>query len=57
MRIALFLIAGQLLAQQDHRKWSDYGGGPDNSHYVALSQITKSNVKDLKTSSFSTLPN
>ena len=35
-------------AQQDHRKWTNYGGGPDSSHYVALNQINKSNVNQLK---------
>ena len=32
---------------QDHKSWSDYGGGPDTSRYTALDQITKSNVKQL----------
>ncbi len=35
-------------AQQDHKKWTNYGGGPDSSHYVALNQINKSNVNQLK---------
>jgi quinoprotein glucose dehydrogenase len=34
-------------AQQNHRTWMDNGGGPDNSHYLALTQITKSNVDNL----------
>jgi len=34
-------------AQQDHKKWNDYGGGPDSSHFVALDQINKSNVSRL----------
>jgi quinoprotein glucose dehydrogenase len=34
-------------AQRDHTTWRDYGGGPDNSKYVALDQITKSNVRNL----------
>ena len=34
-------------AQQDHNTWRDYGGGPDNSKYVALNQIDKSNVDRL----------
>jgi len=36
------------IAQQDHKKWTNYGGGPDSSHYVALNQINKSNVSQLK---------
>ena len=30
-----------------HKTWSDHGGGPDNSHYLDLSQITKENVGKL----------
>ncbi len=33
--------------QQDHTTWQDYGGGPDNSKYSALDQITKQNVGQL----------
>lgn len=36
------------LGQQDRTQWKDYGGGPDNSHYLTLNQINQSNVKDLK---------
>ena len=42
--MALPLVA----AEQDHRKWIDYGGGPDSSHFVALDQINKSNVSQLQ---------
>ncbi len=39
---------GQIwLAGQDHTSWKDYGGGADSSHFVALDQINKANVKDL----------
>jgi quinoprotein glucose dehydrogenase len=31
-----------------HRTWRDYGGGPDSSKFVALSQINKSNVDQLR---------
>jgi quinoprotein glucose dehydrogenase len=31
-----------------HKTWRDYGGGPDSSKFVALDQITKSNVSQLK---------
>jgi quinoprotein glucose dehydrogenase len=34
-------------AQQVHQTWRDYGGGPDNSKYVASGQITKANVEQL----------
>jgi quinoprotein glucose dehydrogenase len=34
--------------QQDHTAWGDYEGGPDNSKYVALDRITKSNVGQLR---------
>ncbi|MEX2578505.1 MAG: PQQ-binding-like beta-propeller repeat protein [Verrucomicrobiales bacterium] len=31
-----------------HRTWRDYGGGPDQSKYVALNQITPENVANLE---------
>ncbi len=31
-----------------HKSWMDYGGGPDQSKFVDLDQINKSNVKDLE---------
>src|SRR4051812_2321369 len=45
-----FLLIGvqQLPAQQDHKAWRDYGGGPDSSHFIALDQINKSNVNQLQ---------
>ncbi|MBT9332326.1 PQQ-binding-like beta-propeller repeat protein [Paracidobacterium acidisoli] len=33
--------------QNDHRTWKEYGGGPDNSKFVDLNQITKANVNKL----------
>jgi quinoprotein glucose dehydrogenase len=36
------------LAEQQHKEWKDYGGGPDHSKYVELKQITKANVNQLK---------
>lgn len=49
MRLSsILLLAALAAAQQDHRTWSNYGGGADSSHYVALSQINKSNVKQLQ---------
>src|SRR5258708_12544585 len=52
MRLLLQLLcvsaAAQLAsAQANHRAWLDNGGGPDNSHFLALSQITKANVGQL----------
>jgi quinoprotein glucose dehydrogenase len=42
-------LAGCLAtAQQNHKTWMDYGGGPDSSHFVALDQINKSNVNRLQ---------
>src|SRR5262245_55758678 len=35
-------------AQQNGKGWKDYGGSPENSHYVAINQITKSNVSQLE---------
>jgi quinoprotein glucose dehydrogenase len=46
--LLLLASASTAEAQQDHKGWSDYGGGADNSHYLALNQITKSNVSKLK---------
>ena len=35
-------------ASDAHRSWRDYGGGPDSSKFVALNQIDKSNVAQLR---------
>jgi quinoprotein glucose dehydrogenase len=35
------------VSQQDHKSWQDYAGGPDNSRFVDMSQITKANVAQL----------
>ena len=35
-------------AGQDYKTWKDYGGGADNSHYVELTEINKSNVSQLE---------
>ncbi|MGE0407147.1 MAG: pyrroloquinoline quinone-dependent dehydrogenase, partial [Candidatus Korobacteraceae bacterium] len=35
-------------SQQSSKSWTDYGGGPDNSHYADIRQITKENVSQLK---------
>ena len=42
-------VAGQAAhADQDYKTWKDYGGGPDSSHFVDLTQINKSNVSRLE---------
>ena len=41
---ALLLVAG---AAAQARDWREYGGGPDQSKYVAMKDITKSNVANL----------
>ena len=35
-------------AEQDHKQWNDYGGGPDSSHFVDLNQFTRENVNQLQ---------
>src|SRR5579862_110669 len=49
---AFIVLAGVTIrlasAQQNRKSWSEYGGGPDNSHHVTLSQINKSNVSQLR---------
>src|ERR1700683_112319 len=52
-KTALFLIAIGIAvpfaaAEQNHKTWADYGGGPDSSHFVALDQINRSNVSQLQ---------
>ncbi len=42
------LTAAPFAAAQDHKTWKDYGGGADNTHYSALTQIDKSNVGRLE---------
>jgi quinoprotein glucose dehydrogenase len=44
----LVLAAATAVTGQDHKKWNDYGGGPDSSHFVDLKQITPANVKGLQ---------
>src|SRR5688572_19636135 len=45
---ALLTLAMLGAAEQDHKQWADYGGGPDSSHFMALDQIQKSNVSQLQ---------
>ncbi|MEO7799379.1 MAG: PQQ-binding-like beta-propeller repeat protein, partial [Opitutaceae bacterium] len=35
-------------ADTQHREWRDYGGGPDQSKFVVMSDITKANVAQLQ---------
>jgi quinoprotein glucose dehydrogenase len=52
MAFLVAAIAGLLTipvtADRREKWWSDYGGGPDSSHYVNLDQIDKSNVSQLE---------
>jgi quinoprotein glucose dehydrogenase len=48
LRAAASCFAGQDHGTQDHKTWMDYGGGPDSSHFVALTQIDRSNVGRLR---------
>ena len=52
----LFFAVGGCTSSTDsknqHLTWKDYGGGPDQSKYMELDQITKENVKDLKVAWF-----
>jgi len=44
----IFFFTTALLAQQENRDWPVYGGSFENSHYSRLSQINRSNVKELQ---------
>jgi quinoprotein glucose dehydrogenase len=52
--LCAYLLGGQPLqgeskhAEPSHGAWSDYGGGPDNSHYLDFTQITRQNVATLQ---------
>ena len=47
--LPLFLaIALPVFAADQHRNWSDYGGGHDQSKFTTLDQITPANVADLE---------
>lgn len=54
MKTSMLILTPVLLtalltaADQDHKRWSDYGGGPDSSHFIDLHQINKSNVSQLQ---------
>ncbi|MBV9938176.1 MAG: pyrroloquinoline quinone-dependent dehydrogenase [Acidobacteriaceae bacterium] len=46
--LALFSCFLLAAGQEDHTRWSDYGGAADSAQYSALKQINRSNVKNLK---------
>jgi len=46
--LAAALAAVTTMAQSSDKWWPGYGNGPDNSRYVASSQINKSNVSQLQ---------
>jgi len=45
--VVCIVIAAHSAVPQNHKTWTDNGGGPDNSHYSTLSQITRANVNQL----------
>src|SRR5262245_59128728 len=46
--LAVAAAGHAVIAAQDYKTWKDYGGGADNSHFVDLRQINKSNVNQLE---------
>ena len=44
----LLLLTHGPVAAQDHKTWSDYGGGSDSAQYSALAQINRANVSKLE---------
>src|SRR5437764_3214363 len=44
----LISVTATLLAQQTRTTWKDYLGGPDSSHYSALTQINRKNADRLE---------
>jgi quinoprotein glucose dehydrogenase len=47
LRQAALLAATLLAANAQSRDWREYGGGPDQSKYVVMKDITKANVSKL----------
>jgi quinoprotein glucose dehydrogenase len=45
--VAIFSAVQAAQVQRGPTTWTDFGGGPDNARYLALEQITKSNVQQL----------
>lgn len=50
LAICCVVVACQTNQNSDHQHttWEDYGGGPDNSKYVKLDDITKENVAQMQ---------
>ncbi|MBV8775379.1 MAG: PQQ-binding-like beta-propeller repeat protein, partial [Deltaproteobacteria bacterium] len=47
--VIVFAIAAHLVtAQQERGTWKEYLGGPDSSHYSALTEINRSNIDQLE---------
>src|SRR5712691_686790 len=46
--LTLFSCLALVSAYGQKRSWPDYGGGPDNSHYVESKLITKANIGKLE---------
>lgn len=46
--LVLILCFGTAAVFGQNKSWMDYGGGPANSHFVDLKQITKANVGQLE---------
>src|SRR6185369_526295 len=44
----LIAVTGSSILGQSPREWRDYAGGADSSRFVAATQITKANVKQLQ---------
>ena len=53
--VFIFFLAGcggEDTRNDQHKTWADYGGGPDQSKYRKLDQLTKSNVHQLEVAWF-----
>src|SRR5450432_3907969 len=48
LALAIGIAVPFAAAEQNHKTWMDYGGGPDSSHFIALDKIDKSNVSQLQ---------
>src|SRR6185503_12738159 len=46
--LALLLCFAVATSYGQKKSWVDYGGGPDNSHFVESKQITKANIGQLE---------
>ena len=46
--LSVAAMAAACANAQNYKAWLDNGGGPDNSHFSALTQITKANVAQMQ---------